>query len=163
MTALPNPTPTPAPAPLIGTLAGAETLIDQVSETVDKLTALVETETRLVREGALFAATDLQPEKSQLAANYVKLRFKVRENAVAISHLPPEAIQELSAKHAAFADLLKTNMSVLATAREVAESIVKNVAGAVGRSCAPKVYGSGMKIEKSPQSSARGISVDRKL
>ncbi|MDR3494649.1 MAG: hypothetical protein P4L82_08600 [Ancalomicrobiaceae bacterium] len=163
MTALPNPTPPQAPAPLIGTLGGAEDLLGQVTATIDKLTALVEEETRRVRQGALFAASDLQAEKSQLAATYVKLRFKVRENAVTISHLPQETIQALSAKHEAFASLLKTNMSVLATAREVAEGIVKNVATAVGRSAAPHVYGSRMRIEKSPQSSARGISVDRRL
>ena len=163
MTAQPRTDAPSAPAPLIGTLGGAEDLLGKVTETVDKLTTLVEDETRLVRLGALFAASDLQQEKSRLAADYVKLRFKVRENAVAISHLQPELVQALSAKHEAFAALLKTNMSVLATAREVAEGIVKNVAVAVGRFASPNVYGSGMRIEKSPHAAARGISVDRRL
>jgi len=148
--------------PLIGTLGAAETLLEDVSDAVESLVALIEEETRLVRLGALFAASDLQAEKSRLSARYVKLRFKVRDNAVTISHLPPERVQRLTARHETFANLLRINMAVLATAREVAEDIIRNVATEIGKSKAPNTYGPHMRLRKRSLSSARGLSVDRK-
>ncbi len=154
--------PSAAAEPLIGTLGAAETLLLDVSEAVESLVALIEEETRLVRLGALFAASDLQSEKSRLAARYVKLRFKVRENAVAIGHLPPERVRQLSARHEQFAELLRVNMAVLATAREVSEDIIRNVATEIGKSRAPNTYSSQSRLRKRSLSSARGIAVDRR-
>jgi hypothetical protein len=148
--------------PLIGALGAAETLLQDVSDAVESLVALIEEETRLVRLGALFAASDLQPEKSRLSTRYVKLRFKVRENAVMISHLPPDRLQRLTERHEAFANLLRINMAVLATAREVAEDIIRNVATEIGKTRAPNTYGPQMRLRKRSLSSARGLSVDRK-
>ncbi len=149
-------------APLIGTLGGAESLLQEVSEAVESLVALIEEETRLVRLGALFAASDLQAEKSRLSARYVKLRFRVRENAVAIGHLPPDRVLQLTERHESFANLLRVNMAVLATAREVAEDIIRNVATEIGKTRAPNTYGPQMRFRKRGISSARGIAVDRR-
>jgi hypothetical protein len=148
--------------PLIGTLGAAESLLQDVSDAVENLVALIEEETRLVRLGALFAASDLQSEKSRLSARYVKLRFKVRENAVAIGHLPPERVRDLTERHEAFASLLRINMAVLATAREVAEDIIRNVATEIGKTRAPNTYGPHMRLRKRTQASARGMAVDRR-
>ncbi len=148
--------------PLIGTLGAAETLLQDVSDAVESLVALIEEETRLVRLGALFAASDLQAEKSRLSTRYVKLRFKVRENAVAISHLPPDRVQRLTERHETFSTLLRINMAVLATAREVAEDIIRNVATEIGKTRAPNTYGPHMRLRKRSLTSARGIAADRK-
>lgn len=148
--------------PLIGTLSGAEALLEEVADAVAALVALIEEETRLVRLGALFAASDLQAEKSRLSARYVKLRFRVRENAVAISRLPAERIRLLTERHEAFAEMLKLNMAVLATAREVAEDIIRNVALEVGKTRNPATYGPNMRARRKALISARGIAVDRK-
>ena len=149
--------------PLIGTLGGAEALMRDVTDAVAALARLIEEETRLVRLGALFAAADLQAEKSRLSANYVKLRFKVRDNAVAIGHLPADLIRELTERHEIFAEQLKINMAVLATARELAEDIVRNVANAVGRSNAPTTYGPESTMSSPTRHSARGIAVNKAL
>ena len=156
------PLPTVVPMPSAGTLEAAEALLHEVGEAVEGLVALIEEETRLVRLGALFAASDLQAEKSRLSARYVKLRFKVRENAAAIGHLQSDHVRHLSERHEAFANLLRINMAVLATAREVAEDIIRNVATEIGKSRAPNTYGPQMRLRKRSLSSARGIAVDRR-
>jgi hypothetical protein len=140
----------------------AEILLQDVSEAVEGLVALIEEETRLVRIGALFAASDLQAEKSRLSAKYVRLRFKVRENALALGDLPPDQIRRLSERHEAFAHMLRVNMAVLATARDVAEDIIRNVAVEIGKSRAPNTYGPQSRFRKRSVSSARGIAVDRR-
>lgn len=152
-----------ASEPLIGTIAGAEALLEEVTQAVADLVALIEEETRLVRLGALFAASDLQTEKSRLSARYVKLRFRVRENAVAIGRLPVERIRLLTERHEAFAEMLKINMSVLATAREVAEDIIRNVAVEVGKSNNPATYDSGLRPRRRAAMSARGIALDKQM
>jgi hypothetical protein len=153
----------PQPEPLIGNLGAAESLVHDVSNALEGLVSLIEQETKLVRMGALFAASDLQEEKRRLATAYVKLRFKVRDNAVAIGHLPPDTIRELARQHETFAELLRMNLAVLATAREVAEDIVRNVAKAVGKHNAPSTYNPAMRIQKNSNSSARGIALDKNL
>lgn len=152
-----------ASEPLIGTLTGAEALLEEVTQAVADLVALIEEETRLVRRGALFAASDLQAEKSRLSARYVKLRFRVRENAVAIGRLPSERIRLLTERHEAFAEMLKINMSVLATAREVAEDIIRNVAVEVGKTRNPATYDSSLRTRRRATISARGIALDRQM
>lgn len=152
-----------ASEPLIGTIAGAEALLEEVTQAVADLVALIEKETRLVRLGALFAASDLQAEKSRLSARYVKLRFRVRENAVAIGRLPVERIRLLSERHEAFAEMLKINMAVLATAREVAEDIIRNVAVEVGKSNNPATYDSSLRTRRRATISARGIALDTQM
>ncbi len=150
-------------APLAGTTGVAEALAAEVAVAVERLLALIEEETRLIRRGALFAASDLQAEKSRLSADYVKLRFRLRDNAAAVSRLPPEQLQALTRMHETFAENLKVNMAVLATAREVAEDIVRNVANAVGRLRAPQTYSPGSQLQSASRTAARGISVDKKL
>jgi hypothetical protein len=155
-------TPEVSDEPLIGTIAGAEALLEEVAEAVADLVTLIEEETRLVRLGALFSASDLQAEKSRLSARYVKLRFRVRENTVAIGRLPPERIRVLTERHEAFAEMLKINMAVLATAREVAEDIIRNVAVEAGRGRNPATYGPNSRTRRKALISARGIAIDRK-
>ncbi len=152
-----------ASEPLIGTIAGAEALLEEVTHAVADLVALIEEETRLVRRGALFAASDLQTEKSRLSARYVKLRFRVRENAVAIGRVPIERIRQLTERHEAFAEMLRTNMAVLATAREVAEDIIRNVAVEVGKTSNPATYDSSLRTRRRATISARGIALDRQM
>ena len=155
--------PATSPEPLITTLGGAEALLRDVAEVVGELVELIEEETRLVRLGALFAAADLQSEKSRLSTRYVRLRFRVRDNAVTISHLAPDIIRDLTEQHETFASRLKINLAVLATARELAEDIVRNVAQSVGRMNAPATYGPESTLRSPQRHSARGMAVNRAL
>jgi hypothetical protein len=66
-------------------------------------------------------------------------------------------------RHEEFAALLKINLAVLATAREVAEDIVRGVSEAVGRAAGPRTYGPTSGVRHPTATGARGIAIDRSL
>lgn len=148
---------------LVMTPGGAESILAELEVTMEGLIALIEEETRLVRAGALAQAADMQKEKSELAAAYMRIRTRVKANAVAIARHAPEAAETMRKRHAVFADLLRVNLAVLATAREVAEDILKNVSEAVGRQSGPRTYGPASTVRPAAGAGARGIALDRSL
>jgi SpoVK/Ycf46/Vps4 family AAA+-type ATPase len=152
-----------APEPLIATPAAAESLVAELAASMDGLIAIIEEETALVRAGALMKASELSAQKAAMASAYVKLRDKVSRNRIGLATFAPEAVDNARRRHEEFASLLKINLAVLATAREVAEDIVRNVSEAVGRSSAPSTYGRTAAQRPASTISARGIALDRSL
>ncbi|MEJ1160983.1 flagellar protein FlgN [Prosthecomicrobium sp. N25] len=148
---------------LVMTPAGAESILAELDATMDGLIGVIEEETRLVRAGALLQAGDMAIDKSRLAAAYVRIRSRVKANSVALARHAPAAVEAMRAKHALFAELLKVNLAVLATARDVAEDIVRNVSDAVGRQAGPRTYGPGSTVRPSAETGARGLALDRNL
>lgn len=148
---------------LVMTPAAAESLLAELEVTMEGLIAIIEEETRLVRAGALVQASEIEPQKSELAAAYVRIRRRIKANAVALARHAPEAVDAMRGRHAVFADLLKMNLAVLATAREVAEDIVRNVSQAVGQQAGPRTYGPTSMQRPAAATGARGIAVDRSL
>jgi hypothetical protein len=163
MNAAANPSRDPAPEPLIATQAAAESLIAELDAAMDGLIAVIEEETTLVRAGALMKAGELSAEKATLAAAYIKMRDKVARNRVGLATFAPDAVERARARHVEFSNLLKINLAVLATAREVAEDIVRNVSETVGRTSAPATYGRTAAPRPPTAVSARGIAIDRSL
>ncbi|MBT9290603.1 flagellar protein FlgN [Prosthecodimorpha staleyi] len=151
------------PEILVMTPAAAESILAELSDTMEGLIGAIEEETRLVRAGALIKASEIEPEKSRLAAAYVRIRGRVKTNSVALARHAPAAVEALRRRHGEFADLLKTNLAVLATAREVAEDILRNVSESVGRQAGPRTYGPGSTVRPAAQVGARGIALDRSL
>lgn len=152
-----------SPEPLIGTAEAANALVAELDAAMAALVAVVEEETRLVKAGALMAAGDLTPEKSARAADYIRLRDKVSRNRVALAAFAPDAVDAARRHHENFAGLLKKNLAVLATARDVAEDIVRNVGEAVGKTTGPATYGRTATSRPVTAVSARGIAIDRNL
>jgi hypothetical protein len=151
------------PEPLIATPEAARALLAELDAAMAALTAVVEEETRLVKSGALMAASDLGPEKANCAATYIRLRDRVSRNRVGLATFAPAEVDVTRGHHEAFASLLKINLAVLATARDVAEDIVRNVSEAVGKTSAPATYGRGAAQRPAAVVSARGIALDRNL
>lgn len=148
---------------LVMTAAGAEAILNELSIVMEGLIATIEEETRLVRAGALVRASEVGPEKTRLAAAYVRIRGRVKANAVALSRHAPEAVDAARRRHAEFSELLRINLSVLATAREVAEDIVRNVSEAVGRQTGPRTYGPNSAVRPAVVAAAKGIALDRRF
>jgi hypothetical protein len=148
---------------LVMTRAGAESILAELEATMDGLIGVIEEETRLVRVGALLQAGTVEPQKSKLAAAYVRIRTRVKANSVALARHAPEAVAAMQRKHAEFAELLKINLAVLATAREVAEDIIRNVSETVGRQQGPRTYGPASTVRPATATGARGIALDRNL
>jgi hypothetical protein len=158
-----TPRPLPETEPLIGTAEAAEALIDEVVGTLGQLEEVIREETRLVRAGLLFAAAELEAEKTRVSGDYLRLRARLKANSVVLGRLCGPRVEELRRHHVDFNALLRENLSVLAIAREVSEDLVRTVSETVGRHTAPRTYGRDAATGAAAYSAARGIAVDRRL
>ncbi len=107
----------------------ARALIEATLEALSALSHLVGEETELVRAGRLPEAMEREPRKAELAGIYMRGVEQVKLNAVALARFTPDQVKRLKLAHGAFQDLIETNQIVLATARAVSESIVRELAG----------------------------------
>jgi hypothetical protein len=127
--------------PRIANAPEARALVEGVLETLSALSHLVGEETELVRAGRLPEALTREPRKSELAGLYMRGVEQVKLNAVALARFVPDQVQRLKAAHHAFQRLIETNQLVLATARAVSESIVRDLAADANRPTRAAGYG----------------------
>ncbi|MEH0069588.1 hypothetical protein V6L77_03335 [Pannonibacter sp. Pt2-lr] len=128
---------------------------------MEKLLELIEKETDMVREGQLRAAGELQPEKAVLVHHYTQGVLFAKEHSVALGNLAPAAVQSLRRQHAEFQPVLRINLAVLSTAREVASTVVTTVAQAVGARQRTTTYGPGGASPHAPGLLKGSLSTDR--
>lgn len=142
----------------------AEQFCSLLGNTMEKLLNVIEAETQLVRGGKLKDASTLQPQKAVLIHEYTRGMMVAKEHSVALGNLAPAAIHNLRRLHAEFQPILRINLAVLATAREVTGEIVSTVAKVVGaqRPSAPTTYGPKGSTPYGP-GSAQGIAINRSL
>ncbi|WP_208999728.1 hypothetical protein [Stappia sediminis] len=127
----------------------AEAVCARLNEAMSELLRTIEHETALVREGKLAEAGELQPLKADLISIYMRGMTYVRDNSVALGNLAPGAVEALHLKHGEFQPILRINLAVLATAREVADGLLRKVAEGAGAKSSAKTYGpNGSKPEK---------------
>jgi hypothetical protein len=127
--------------PRVATAIEARALIETVLETLGALSHVVGEETELVRAGRLPDAMEREPRKAELAGIYMRGVEQVKLNAVALARFVPDEVKRLKAAHVAFQDLIETNQIVLATARAVSESIVRDLAAEANRPARAAGYG----------------------
>ncbi|ADZ69958.1 hypothetical protein SL003B_1530 [Polymorphum gilvum SL003B-26A1] len=140
----------------------AEQFCSSVCQTMERLLDLIERETELVRAGQLMAAGELQADKALLIHHYTQGVIYAKEHAVALGNLAPAAVQALRRQHSEFQPVLRINLAVLSTAREVANNIVAVVAKTVGAKQRSTTYGPGGTAPQAPRA-AEGIAVNRSL
>jgi ribosome-binding ATPase YchF (GTP1/OBG family) len=142
--------------------AAAEATCRRLEDAMSRLLSVIETETDLVRLGKLDEAGTLQPEKAKLVSVYMRGMTYVRDQTISLGNLAPEAVDRLKRRHQEFQPVLRINLAVLATAREVADGLLRKVAEGAGSARAPRTYGP---AGQSPRSSelADGIAVNRAL
>lgn len=151
------------PASHVDSRDAAERLAADLTRAMDGLLEILETETRLVRAGRLTAAGALGAEKRERAAYYTELALAARDVLDEMGRLAPKATDALKRRHELFKADAHINLAVLATAREVAEDLVRSVAEDVGGRRAPAGYGRAGAPESALKTSARGIAVDRAM
>lgn len=147
-----------------GTIDDAEQangLCDVIERAMEGLIATIEEETDLVRHGKMREASALQPRKAGLSDIYVKAILYARRQAAALKRFAPEATARLERRHGEFKALLRINMAVLSTAREVSEELVRNVARTVGKAERPSTYGRKGTAESQPGVPLPGMAYDR--
>ena len=141
----------------------AENLVRHLLAAMDALVATVEQETALVRAGKVNAATVLEPTKAELARLYVTDSAQVKANLPVLSKQAPELLARLRKQHESFNALLQINLTVLATAHAVAESLIRGAATEVARKEAPQTYGSSGRATAPARGSGFAVSVSRSL
>ncbi|GGB37333.1 hypothetical protein GCM10011316_06810 [Roseibium aquae] len=140
----------------------AEAFCFALVRTMEQLLDVIERETALVRDGQLTKSGELQPEKAKLIHEYTRGMMCAKDNAVALGNLAPAAVQALRRSHGEFQPVLRINLAVLSTAREVTNDILSTVAKAVNAKQHTTTYGPKGQSPAGP-SAAHGIAVNRSL
>ena len=150
----------PVEAPIV-TPEEAHALCDELIATMDALIETVERETELVRGGKLLEAGALAPEKAKLSQVYTTRMLKVKRNTEPLKAMIPDALRELQKRHDLFRSLLKINLAVLATAKEVSSDIMSTLAATVGKTRKTNGYSADARLPQERKFMTEGVALDR--
>lgn len=143
--------------------AEGELLMKHLMDVMDALLALVEEETALVRKGDLSAAAKLEATKSELTRLYLMAAARLKASQDFLKRTMPEVFGALRQRHDLFHALLQMNLTVLATAHAVSESIMRGVSDEMARRATPSAYGATGRPAVPPRSSQQPLAVSRVL
>jgi IS1 family transposase len=131
-------------APVIAPVASptqAQALALELQAAVSELHGVVSAETELLKASDLLKAGELGERKSEAGRRYVAALEAVKINAVALARWAPQEIAALKKAQGALVEALNLNMTVLATARAVSESIVRSLAREIAAPQTLSTYG----------------------
>jgi hypothetical protein len=160
MSTVANATPSPAAAM---TAADAETLMARLTQAMDTLVGMIEEETALVRVGRLREAALIERAKGDFARSYVTDMARLSASRAALANVGPQQTQAFRERHTQFHNLLRTNMTVLATAHAVSEDLIRGVSGELARRAAPQTYGATGRPAPPSKSTVQPLAVSRSL
>lgn len=136
-------------------------LCNRAINTLEALVTVMNEETTLLRAGRLREASTLSGEKTALAQDYVGLVRSIQRQTSRLLKEAPTEVRLLRAGHERLATQMAENLKVLATARNVTEEVLTDVAETVGARDRARTYGASGQIQQSPAHAARGIVVNR--
>ena len=153
-----------SPAPhAITTTAEAEQALNDLAALIERLSAVVEQETALVRAGQMRGAAAIEPEKRQLAGRLFAAGERLKANAKFILQAMPARCAALHGMQDAFRAVLQKNMTVLATAHAVSEGIVRRLSGDLARKASPQVYGASGRTTAPNPRHGKPLAISRTL
>jgi hypothetical protein len=130
----------------------AEGALDELAALIERLSALLQSETALVHAGKIRDAAAIGPVKQELAGQVFARGERLKANARFLLHSAPSRCAALKVSQDAFRAVLHKNMVVLATAHAVSEGIVRRLSGELARKASPQVYGaSGRTVVPNPK------------
>jgi hypothetical protein len=154
---------TPSPYPVAATPAEARKLAQNLMDAMSALLAVIERETELVRAGKLREAMTSEPRKAELSKAYVNAVGQLKASQKQLAQAAPELLKTLHRHHDVFRSMLQINLTVLATAHAVSESIVRGVNAEMQRRSMPNTYtAAGKRAAPSPRH-ITPLSVSRSL
>jgi hypothetical protein len=163
MTATAQRRETQSPSPIAATPSEARKLADNLMDAMSALLAVIERETELVRAGKLREAMTSEPRKAELSKNYVNAVGQLKASQKQLAQAAPELLKALHRHHDVFRSMLQINLTVLATAHAVSESIVRGVNTEMQRRSMPNTYtAAGKRAAPSPRH-ITPLSVSRSL
>jgi hypothetical protein len=130
----------PAPIPMAATATDARKLAEDLMDAMNALLSVIERETELVRAGKLREAMALEARKADLSRRYVNMVAHMKASQKYLSETAPELLSSLHRHHDVFRAMLQINVTVLATAHAVSESIVRGVNAEIQRRNIPNTY-----------------------
>ena len=157
-----NPYP-PAEAPVIESADEAAALCADIEATMTALTDVIEQESALVRQTRISETAELEARKSDLARRYVAEMKVVRAQRDHLAALAPDSMGRLRDLNDRFHAQLQINLAVLATAKAVAEDIVRGVSEAVGKRRRVTTYARDGRMAQAPRTTANAVTVDRSM
>jgi hypothetical protein len=132
--------PVPAPIPMASTPAEARKLAENLMEVMSALLGVIERETELVRAGKIREAMASESTKAELSRRYVSAVTYLKASHNYLAEAAPELLTTLHRHHDVFRAMLQINLTVLATAHAVSESIVRGVNTEIQRRNIPNTY-----------------------
>ncbi|KGT80074.1 hypothetical protein JEY40_29380 [Bradyrhizobium japonicum] len=120
--------------------AEARKVAEQLMDAMNALLGLVERETELVRAGQVREAMTLESKKQELSRNYVSAVSELKTNQAQLAKSAPDLLSTLHRHHDAFRAMLQVNLTVLATAHAVSESVVRGVNAEIQKRNVPNTY-----------------------
>jgi hypothetical protein len=148
----PPPREPPAPIPTAATASDARKLAENLMDVMSALLGVIERETELVRAGKLREAMAFEPDKTDLSRRYAGATEHLKASQQYLSQTVPELLAALHRHHDVFRAMLQINLTVLATAHAVSESIVRGVNAEIQRRNIPNTYtAAGRRAAPSPR------------
>jgi hypothetical protein len=161
----PVPTPAPAPAaiPMASTPAEARKLAENLMDVMSALLGIIERETELVRAGKIREGMAFASKKAELSTRYANALAQLKASQKYLFLTTPELLTTLHRHHDVFRSMLQINLTVLATAHAVSESIVRGVNTEMQRRNIPDTYtAAGRRAVPGPRN-LRPLAVSRSL
>jgi hypothetical protein len=155
-----NPTMSPAP---VKTAVEADALIAEVMGVMGELAHVIQQETELVRAGRVSAASTFAEPKGDLSRRYVAGTIRLKASKPQLAHIARDRLATLQQRHESLRMLLQTNLTVLATAHAVSESIVRGVSNEIGRRSTPQTYGASGRANVPTRAAGVPLAVSRTL
>ena len=131
---------TPEARPITNAAEG-QLLVQHLLDVMDALLGTVEEETALVRAGKLAEAAKLEAAKTELSSMYIADTARIKASQVYLNRATPAMAKDLRQRHHLFRAVLQMNLTVLATAHAVSESIMRGVHAELARKATPQAYG----------------------
>lgn len=137
-------------------------LCERTATVLEALCRAMHEETTLMRANRFKDASPFTAEKTRLAQDYVGLVRAVQRQSKRLLKEAPEEVKKLRAGHEQLVTQMAENLRAIATARVVTETLLSDVAVAVGQQNRTKTYGAGGEIAAAAPS-VRGLAVNRAL
>jgi hypothetical protein len=133
--------PTAPAIPSASTPAEARKLAEDLMDVMSALLGIIERETELVRAGKIREAMEYEPKKTEASRRYVAVVTRMKASQQYLARTSPDLLATLRRHHETFRAMLQVNLTVLATAHAVSESIVRGVNAEIQRRNIPNTYG----------------------
>ena len=141
----------------------AKQAIARLEKVMGQLEQTLTEETARVRAGRLRDAMKLDDAKIECARLYAVESERVKAARIIIAQFVPEALDRLRQRHNFFQSLLRTNLTVLATAHAVSEGIIRGVSGELARKQAPSTYGASGRAQTPSSKTSPPLAISRTL